>query len=166
MPPRQRYRLPYNSRNHVLGAAEKARDLYRAGQPRSPLSLALSKPKRARKPSGRAVEKRPAPRQAPAPPPQVSAPRTQRAGGCPPTHSWKVIAQQIDHQVEGESKGNGGTRRRRPLPLNEKGEPDRARAKDLMIELFRKYEKTAPTETSIYRWIRENWPRCQNWWQN
>src|SRR5262249_27005344 len=125
-------------------------------------------------PAPRSVPQPPSPvenQSAPAPAPQLQAPalaprpqapgrRARHAGGCPPTHSWKVIAQQIDRRVEGDG------RRRRPLPLNEKGEPSRVHAVNLMIELFKQYERSSPTKTSIYRWLRENWPTCQNWWQN
>ena len=75
----------------------------------------------------------------------VSAPR--HAGGRDPDHDWEGAARHVDASVAA----------RGPLPGKKNGEPNIARAVDLMTQWFKDNEPPSPKlEKSIRRWIREN----------
>jgi hypothetical protein len=80
----------------------------------------------------------------------VSAPR--HAGGRDPDNDWEGAARHV----------SDGVAARGPLPRRNNGEPNLARAVQLMTEWFKKNQPPAPKRESIYRWLRQN-PHPE-WW--
>src|SRR5262245_61262551 len=97
--PHRRYRPPYNPRNHVLGAREEARDKYRAGQPRSPLSLA---PQTRRSTSAPAPRQTPAPQRPSAPPPPAPQPPIERQSA--PAQASPSEKEETDFAIKAAAK--------------------------------------------------------------
>jgi hypothetical protein len=70
----------------------------------------------------------------------------RHAGGRDPDNDWEGAA----HHVDGWVAARG------PLPRRKDGEPNAARAVELMTEWFEDNQPPAPKRESIYRWLRDN----------
>jgi hypothetical protein len=79
----------------------------------------------------------------------VSAPR--HAGGRDPENDWEGASGHVDDWVTVHG----------PLPRHKNGNPNFARAVELMAEWFKKNDPPVPKDRSIRRWIGKN-PR--SWW--
>jgi len=84
--------------------------------------------------------------------PTASASGPRDAGGRDPDNDWDGAAGHVGAWVDAHG----------PLPRRKNGQPNRARAVELMTEWFDKEDPPAPARESIYRWLRTN-PRPE-WW--
>jgi len=84
----------------------------------------------------------------------VSAAAPRHAGGIDPLHGWESAAQYV---TDWKAKPGRG-----PLPRKKNGQPNKAFVMKLMRNWFEANEpRPWPTDTDIYRWLREH---PQTWW--
>jgi hypothetical protein len=78
--------------------------------------------------------------------PVAPVPAPRHAGGRDPDNDWEGAARHVDDWVRAHG----------PLPRRKDGEPNLARAVELMTEWFETNEPPAPKPRSIYRWLKDN----------
>jgi hypothetical protein len=78
--------------------------------------------------------------------PVATVPTPRHAGGRDPDNDWEGATRHVDDWVTAHG----------PLPRHKDGEPNVARAVELMTEWFNDNEPPAPKRESIYRWLRDN----------
>jgi hypothetical protein len=78
--------------------------------------------------------------------PAAPAHTPRDAGGRDPDNDWEGAARHVDAWVT--ARGS--------LPRRKNGEPNRARAVELMTEWFEDNDPPAPKPRSIYRWLNDN----------
>jgi hypothetical protein len=78
--------------------------------------------------------------------PVATVPAPRHAGGRDPDNDWEGATRHVDDWVTAHG----------PLPRRKDGEPNVARAVELMTEWFNDNEPPAPKRESIYRWLRDN----------